>query len=291
MNARRLAYLVLLYVVLTSGALIGAVRFLVGGHDWWALSETVFWLAYLSGALGLLWGRGWSRGLLLVASAASIIETSFGLFHLGPVSGSVSGKTGDPFALALALVWILPTFAFPVFIFVAILRLKTLDVVAAPSLKMPDDKTVQPPSSAPAASQTLTRGLDLAYGSFALIALVCSAFAIALLTSNSSEAEGYGMLGTLWGIPLILMGGVLGLILSVVHWREWPLLLMTAVLLFTIALGAIAIMVPGAEHWFSESAWAAWLCGGLAILIFFCVRWFGFTRRRAAQGPSGATRN
>ncbi|HME31365.1 MAG TPA: hypothetical protein VKG65_01300 [Terriglobales bacterium] len=77
-----------------------------------------------------------------------------------------------------------------------------------------------------------------------------------------------------FGIPAILVSGAVGLILAVVHRRERPLLVMSAA--FLLMLLAFAMVIADK---ISETAFAAWFIGTVAILIFFCVRWFGLQRR------------
>jgi hypothetical protein len=73
--------------------------------------------------------------------------------------------------------------------------------------------------------------------------------------------------------------GLAGVVLAVVQWREWPLLTMSAI------SASILLVSLAEDEWkvIGKGVALAWYVGSAAILIFFCARWFAFTRRRATQ--------
>jgi hypothetical protein len=154
MKPRILGYAVLVYAALTSDVL-GLVGFILkpGSDGWWTLGGAVLWLAYVSGGFGLIFGRTWSRMLLLVASAGSMIEIIAGVVVLL--------RSGLPLSdIAPAALWTLPQVAISVAIFVGALK-----------LRLPEARKIQP-SPAPVARKAASPGLNLAYGCFSWIAFV-----------------------------------------------------------------------------------------------------------------------
>src|SRR5437016_11730884 len=71
--------------------------------------------------------------------------------------------------------------------------------------------------------------LDLAYGCFSLIAFtICAAVILPVLPLDVTTQQGLAMLV---GLPLAMAalgGGLVGAGLAIMHWREWPLLIMSA---------------------------------------------------------------
>jgi len=247
------------YAALTSGVVLGLVRFILkpGSDGWWTLGDAVLWLAYVSGGFGLIFGRAWSRLVLLVAAAASVVQGILGMVFLS--------ELGTPReAVLFNALMILP----PVAIFVGAL---TLPVHTAWNVQ---------PSSGPIAKRVVSPRIDLAYGCFAWIALVlCAVPIMSLLPLDDTTAQGLGMLV---GIPIALATLAVGLaavVLSVVQWREWPLLTMSAI------SASILLVFRAEEEWklVGKGVALAWFVVSTAVLIFFCARWFAFTRRRATQ--------
>ncbi len=132
-----------------------------------------------------------------------------------------------------------------------------------------------PENAAPSAGKGTPSRLTLAYTCFAAVALtLCSTGLIYRLPEAMREA--LAPAAVMIAFPVILGCGGTGVVLSVICWREWPLLLMSGVFLSLMVAG---VMV---EH-LNEFIVEMWFIAVIAILIFFCVRWFGFTRRRAAH--------
>ncbi len=135
----------------------------------------------------------------------------------------------------------------------------------------------------PVARGAAPSGLDRAYGCFAWIAFVICAVALfSVLVQDNNTRNALGML---IGIPFALTAvaaGVVGLVLSVVHWREWPLLLMSAV----VASMILAFLAKEEWNLVGEGFVDAWCTCATAVLIFFCARWFAFTRSRATRAQA-----
>jgi hypothetical protein len=76
-----------------------------------------------------------------------------------------------------------------------------------------------------------------------------------------------------------LAAGVAAVVLSIVEWRECPLVTMTAV------SASMLLLFVAEDEWnlVGGDVALAWYAGSTAALIFFCTRWFAFTRRRATQ--------
>jgi len=125
--------------------------------------------------------------------------------------------------------------------------------------------------------------LDLAYGCFAIIALFSCVFVVlSILPSANTEAEAaYSELIAYLGIFVILIAGLVGLVLSVLHWREWPLQVMS-----------VAFVVAVITILFEENnivSTAVWL-GATLVCIVFPVRWFR-SARRSERAELNASRN
>jgi len=116
--------------------------------------------------------------------------------------------------------------------------------------------------------------LDIAYGCFAFIVFaMCLAPLVSILPLSEDDKGG---LEFVLGIPLMfaaLVSIVLGLVLSVVYRREWPLAAMaaaTVVFLLMLTLGeklnGKALPVAAVLY--------------LAVLFFSCGRWFFFIRKK-----------
>lgn len=95
MSPRRLGYAVLVYAALTTGTVLELVRVTLGEWDggWWVLVDTALWLAFVSGGFGLIFGRGWSRFVLLVAAADSVVQSIVGMFIEGTLGLTELGKS------------------------------------------------------------------------------------------------------------------------------------------------------------------------------------------------------
>lgn len=254
MKPRILGYAVLVYAALTSGVVLGIVRFILkkpGTDGWWTLGGAVLWLAYVSGGCGLILGRTWSRAVLLVTSAASAIVTI-----LSPLVLLGSGL--DLSLTSLTVVSSLPHVAI---------------FVGALTLPPPEVRPFQP-------SPASVERLNLVYGCFSWIAFVlCATPLIPLLPLDSNTVQGLEMVV---GLPIAMATlaiGLAGVVLSLAQWREWPLLTMSAI------TASILLVFLAEDEWklVGKGVALAWYVGSTAVLIFFCARWFAFTRRRATQ--------
>jgi len=259
MSPRILGYAVLVYAALTSGTVLHLVRFTLGQwkDGWWALGDFALWLAFVAGGFGLIFRRAWSRLVLLVAAAASVAQGIVGAVFLSELAIPLEA------ALFNALM-ILP----PVVIFVGAL-----------SLPAPAAWQVRP-SSGPTVKRVVSPRIDLAYGSFAWIALVlCAVPLMSLLPLDATTVQ---VLGMVVGIPVALAtlaAGLAAVVLSIIEWRVWPLLTMSVV------SASILLVFFAEDEWKLVGGDAArtWYAGSTMLLVFLCVRWFAFTRRQATQ--------
>lgn len=259
MNPRILGYGVLVYAAFTSGAVLGLVRITLGPWNggWLVLGDSALWLAFVSGGFGLIFGKSWSRLVLLFAAAVSVLLGILGMVYL-----SVSDIPLEP-------VWFIGLSILPP---VAIL-------VGTLSLGAPAAWHAQP-SSGPVAKRAVSPLIDLAYGCFAWIALVVCA--VPLLYSLPLDVNTAQVLAWLVGIPVafaVLAAGLAAVVLSIVEWREWPLMTMSA------ASISLVLIFLAENEWklVGEDFANAWYFCATAILVFLCVRWFALTRRRARQ--------
>ena len=169
MSPRILGYGVLVYAAFTSGTVLDLVRFTLGqwNDGWWVLGDTALWLAFVSGGFGLIFGKSWSRLVLLFAAAASVVQSTLGMVLLSGL--------GIPLeAVLLNALMILPPVAI---------------VVGALSLLAPAAWQAQP-SFGPVAKRVVSPRIDLAYGCFAGIALVlCAVPLISLLPLDSTTGQ------------------------------------------------------------------------------------------------------
>ena len=113
--------------------------------------------------------------------------------------------------------------------------------------------------------------IDLAYGCFAWIAFVlCVGPLMLLLPLDFNTAQ---VLGMLVGIPVAMATLAAGLgvvVLSIIEWREWPLMTMLA------AMASLLLIFIAEEKWELGGGDAVLISyvGVTAILVFFCVRWY-----------------
>jgi hypothetical protein len=259
MKPRTLGYAVLVYAALTSGVVLGLVSFILtlGSDGWWVVGDTALWLAFVSGGFGLIFGRAWSRLVLLVAAAVSVVQSIAGILFLSDV--------GIPLgAVLFDALMILP----PVAIFVGAL-----------SLPAPAAWQIQP-SSEPVAKRVVSPRIDLAYGCFAWIALmICAVPLMSVLPLDFTTGQ---VLGMLVGIPVALatlVAGIVAVVLSIVEWRQWALVTMSAV------SASMLLVFIAEDEWKLVGGDVAltWYVGSTALMVFLCLRWFAFTRRRATQ--------
>ncbi|HEV8493454.1 MAG TPA: hypothetical protein VGR76_14355 [Candidatus Angelobacter sp.] len=144
--------------------------------------------------------------------------------------------------------------------------------------------TITPPPKAKdeQPSFRVYRGLDAAYGCFALILLtLCYGPLLAVLPISQGAKEGWAML---LAIPMVLLGfvvGIVALVLAIIHRSEWQLVFMAFVgVLFvaTLFLDNEDIMLAVATFY-------------VVITASCCVNWFFFRRKKVKRaelrGPSG----
>ena len=120
--------------------------------------------------------------------------------------------------------------------------------------------------------------IDLAYGCFAWIAFVlCAGPLMLLLPLDFTTAQ---VLGMLVGIPVAmatLAAGLAAVVLSIIEWREWLLMTMSA------ASASMLLIFVAEDEWklVGEDVVLIWYVGVTAILVFLCVRWYW---RRTGDG-------
>ena len=149
MNARILGYAVLIYAAVTSSVLFALLRFILhrGAKAGGLSAVRCFGSAYVAAGFGFVFGRAWSRKVLLVASAGSVIEII--------ASAVVLLTSGLPLSsIAPAALWTLPQGVIPVAIFIVALRARS-----------PEAREVDS-APAPVARTSASPRLDLAYASF-----------------------------------------------------------------------------------------------------------------------------
>jgi hypothetical protein len=259
MKPRTLGYAVLFYAVLTSGSLfsLGEAIWQHGSDRWLTIAGVAPWLGYVSGGLGLIYGLAWSRMVLLITSGVMTV--------VGILGAVVSLWIGIPFlaGIAMAALSILPAVAI---------------FVGAQRLRPPEAREIQP-SPAPVTRKAGFSRIDLAYGCFAWIAFaVCAMLLSQVVLYYFPSQKGLEILVLLnFGVPT-LAAALAAMVLSVVHWREWPLLIMTAI------SGSMLLVFFAQDKWkLGEGVGLAWFAGCATALVFFCARWFAFTRRRTTQ--------
>jgi len=140
------------YAAFTFGTVLDFVRITLGPWNggWLVLGNSGLWLAFVSGGFGLIFGKSWSRLVLLFAAAVSVV---LGILEM--VFLSVSDIPLEA-VLLITTLGILP----PVAILVG-----TLSLPAAAAWHAQ-------PSSGPVAKRVVSTRIALAYGCFAWLALV-----------------------------------------------------------------------------------------------------------------------
>lgn len=254
MNPRTLAYVVLAYAAFSAASVLPLVGLILGNpsRGWLVLADAAPWLAFVLGGFGLLFARPWSRGVLLLAAGGTVVT---GALSLVLVSGSDLPMRAVSVALGLLL---------PVAIFVG-------------TLKLPAPASWQVPPVLPTAKRAVLPLIDLAYACFAWIAaVVCGVQLVSLVPMDFTTAQGLGMIV---GIPLALASlaaGAVAAVLSIIQWREWPLLLMSAA-----SVSMVLVFLAEDAGNVNENVALGWFVVATAMLVFLCVRWFGWARRRA----------
>ncbi len=254
-----LGYSVLLYAVFTASAGLRLIYLIVGNWDgnWFAVGEALIWLLFIVGGVGLICNRAWSRIVLYVAGVASAlvgVATLVSLWKLGMLPAGL-------FSVLTVLVSV-----------AIVILVKRLPATAALKAQIPPDQTDK---------RVESRRIDLAYGCFALSVFVAWIEPIGkLLPINPEAGQVLLMLLTIPIVLIALIAPAVAFIVSVMEWREWPLLIMTGILAsMMFVFFAIDKRGLGMEGSYVEPMWYV---GGSVILIAFCVRWFAFVRRRGA---------
>jgi hypothetical protein len=239
------------YATLTTNRLMGVLH--PGG---WSGVGAAIWLAYVSGGLVLVYGRAWGRVVLLVGAAASLVAALAGATGSTLIADAIMlfGPGGESHGR------LLPT---------AVEMLPALAILLA-ALKSPSADPPRPPDpSASVAARVDSPGVDLAYACFTWIVVALGASTLlTLLPLNESARVALGMLVGIHVMMSALVTGVAGVVLSLIHWKEWPLLVMSAIV--------IPVVFLAGDEW-------RLVDGLIVVQAFLCVRGFGFTRRRAPQ--------
>lgn len=248
-RCRLLGSAVLVYAILTSGALLSVA------WGWPDALNGALWLVYVLGAVGLIRGKGWGRGLTLLAAVGSLM-VMFGL----PIAAETNLNYYSP-------VWILG-------------GLPALAILVSTLLvKLPPSQGVEMPPPNGAARKPMISSRtrhDIAYVSFmvlGLIALWTSYFVYSEIQAAGGRTGGVdGVLGFLviipFGIPLLL-ALILGPGLSVFLWRD--------VRLMTLTLLSIGLVIALAN--LGYKAWPMLLPPFGAVCVTIGLAWFIKYRR------------
>jgi len=239
-------------------------RRLPGG--WYEGVGSVAWLVLLTGGIGLVRRKTWGRWMV-VAATAFMIGVSLVLLMRAVTHLSSETSAFWPL-LELEALKLLP---------------ELLILVAALRLVFPEADELPRPTaslltSTPAAPDPNIRRLDTAYGMFAWIAIATTGIVVALMIP-STTTQGLGMLV---GVPLVLStlgAAVAGLVYSVKCFREWPLPVMS---MLVVSMPIVVVLweetVP--------TLFLTWMLIAVAALFFFCVRWYGVLRKRRMRETS-----
>jgi hypothetical protein len=230
----------------------------------------VIWLGLLIGGIGLVRRRAWGRWMVVTAGATTI---GVSLVFLIRAVMRASPEASVPLPLLVVeLLKVLP----PLFILVAALRLQSADAGEFP---LRDSSRVTPK---PAASHAELRSLDRAYGMFSWIAIVSTAASVASrLHVDMATAQ---VLGMLIGVPVALAtlaSVVAGFVYSIKIFHEWPLPVMSMLVVSMLVAAGYGSAVSGRVRLLE-----IWFVIATATLLLFCVRWYGFLRRRRMREAS-----
>jgi hypothetical protein len=122
--------------------------------------------------------------------------------------------------------------------------------------------------------------IDLAYLCYAWVALVVWFERFLGVLPISPDYTQFIFMVAWVPVALSILGAALAaLILTVLEWREWPLIVMMGVLvLMTFAYISVEIPELGPD----EVA-QGWYVVGTAVLVGLCLRWFWIRRRREQE--------
>lgn len=225
---------------------------------WYEGSASLAWLAFLIGGIGLLRGRTWGRWMVVAASAAWIASA---LFALPPVL-----RLGESVLAGTVVIGI---------------AVEALFLAGALRVRFP--AASEAPAAAPLRALPPERQrLDKAYGLFGIVALTILAYGVVtLIPMDFTTAQGLGMLVGFPVFLILLVAAITALVHSVRLFREWPLPVMSGLLItIPIALAAWDETIPG-----RNARVSGWIIIAVAAMVLFCVRWFAFLRRRHVQVP------
>jgi len=123
-------------------------------------------------------------------------------------------------------------------------------------------------------------GINLAYWLFAWIALVlCALDLFYILPLDGSDLQAIAIIV---GIPILLVSipvGLIAIVLSVIHRREWPLLAMSA----SVVLAFLVLIASDEWSLVSDQVAVALYNAAAVPMVILCVKWFTYTRKRAAR--------
>jgi hypothetical protein len=125
------------------------------------------------------------------------------------------------------------------------------------------------------------RSVKVAYGLYAWTALMVCAFDLQYLPIDTSYKLPLVMLVVFPLLTLSILLWPIAIVISLIHWREWPLLVMSASLVVVLGVH----LVEEADAFVGEYGSLALLNAVGITMVFFCVRWFTVGRRRVERQP------
>jgi hypothetical protein len=113
---------------------------------------------------------------------------------------------------------------------------------------------------------------DFAYLCFAWIAIAyCATALVSILPLSADAHEALGMIIGFYVMGSAIVAAIVGIILSLVNWREWPLWVTSAIV--------VPLVFLAGDEWSPVDA-------SVVVLIFFCIRWFGLPGMKSARNRS-----
>ncbi len=263
-----LGWVVIAYGAFNSGALLDLLRVFVVQDFESGLSivlGNVIWASFLLGGIALVLHKRWSKWLVLFSAAVSLIVM---VATVAPIVAKGLDNTLIP-ALIATGVGVIPVLL--IFSGALLVKIVPADLAA-------ENTRAQ---VAPTASAKRTK-IDIAHACFLWIALVVFVFLAIeivgkkMMTVSDVTAAGIGFFIL---IPLsfaAMTAGLVGIIFSLVIWRDWRL----------HVLSALTIFLPFMFLAYDDSK----LIGGRTLIgvaalyviasILFTTRWFAFVRKR-----------
>ena len=117
--------------------------------------------------------------------------------------------------------------------------------------------------------------VKLAYGCFTYLALLT--IAVTILEIVPLDFSTYQVLGMTLGIPAVLLGltaVVGGIGLTMVRWREWPLVVMSVAVLAFLAVFVLSEIIPGGQFTRYRTLIHAGMGFPMLAIVVLCGRWF-----------------